>query len=263
MKLVLPINDLNKAISVKYIRRWPKSTGKGWNYLYPEDFLHPFKFLKDVLGIQAKKIESDYEKNNISKDFGVDKKTFAAHALEYLTNRTTWDNFFTKKENRDKYKKPVRQSTLTKDKQFTRMGVKPEASDAKLKELSAQREMIKQEIDSIDKQRDAYIEQARQDIAAEQAAQRHFTVQDRVDYYTAEIAGDLRPFAGVKSGIQQLRELGKTDIEQVISDIKQSGSARIGDDVFTDKDIRDLESYAKKAVKKSLVMANGRFYICG
>jgi prefoldin subunit 5 len=149
------------------------------------------------------------------------------------------------------------------DKQFTRMGVKPEASDAKLKELSAQREMIKQEIDSIEKQRDAYIEQARQDIAAEQAAQRHYTVQDRVDYYTAEIAGDLRPFAGVKSGIQQLRELGKTDIEQVISDIRQSGSARIGDDVFTAKDIRDLESYAKKAVKKSLVMANGRFYICG
>lgn len=147
------------------------------------------------------------------------------------------------------------------DKQFTRMGVKPEASDAKLKELSAQREMIKQEIDSIEKQRAVYIEQARQDIAAEQAAQRHFTVQDRVDYYTAEIAGDLRPFAGVKSGIQQLRELGKTDIEQVISDIKQSGSARIGDDVFTTKDIRDLESYAKKAVKKSLVISGGRFYL--
>ncbi len=126
MRLVLPINDMEKAQSVKYIRRWPKSTGKGWNYLYPKDFLHPFKVLKEVLGVQEKKIESDYEKNNISKDFGVDKKTFAAHVLEYLTNKTKWDHFFTKKENREKYKKPIRQSVLTKNKREQAIGQEPQ-----------------------------------------------------------------------------------------------------------------------------------------
>lgn len=147
-------------------------------------------------------------------------------------------------------------------KQLDRLGISsPDKAEEKLKQLSDQRVSIQAEIDGIEKKRDEYIQEARSQIEAEQQSQRHFTVQDRVEHYTAEIAGDLRPFAGVKSGIQQLRELGKTQIEQVISDIRQNGSARVGDDVFTTKDLRDLQQYANKAVKKSLYIIDGRFYI--
>ena len=100
------LDVLNKAIGHKYIRRWPKKTGKGWDYLYPKDFLHPIKALFNLFGFKKEKIEDDYTKNKIKKDYGADKKTFAAHVLEYFSNKLKWDTFFSKKENQDKYKAP-------------------------------------------------------------------------------------------------------------------------------------------------------------
>jgi hypothetical protein len=100
------LHILNKAMGHKYIRRWPAKNGKGWEYLYPKDFLRPVKALLTFFGFKEEKIDDDYTKNNIQKDYGADKKTFAAHVLEYFSNKLKWDTFFAKKENRDKYKTP-------------------------------------------------------------------------------------------------------------------------------------------------------------
>ena len=105
-------NEINKARSVKYIRRYPKKTGKGYNYVYKDSWKHPFKALLECFGIKQKKIEENYSKHEIKKEFGADKQTFAAHVLEYFTNKIKWDNLFSKKETRDKYKEPVQQKTV-------------------------------------------------------------------------------------------------------------------------------------------------------
>jgi hypothetical protein len=101
MKLVINSNIaqeiLQKAAGHKYIYRFPKKRGKGWDYIYPENLLHPIKTIKQLWGIDENKLTDDYEKNNIKKDFGADKKTFAAHVLEYFANKTKWDIFFQKR----------------------------------------------------------------------------------------------------------------------------------------------------------------------
>ena len=106
------LGEINKARSVKYIRRYPKKTGKGYNYVYKDSWKHPFKALLECFGIKQKKIEEHYSKHEIKKEFGADKQTFAAHVLEYFTNKIKWDNLFSKKEARDKYKEPVQQKTV-------------------------------------------------------------------------------------------------------------------------------------------------------
>jgi hypothetical protein len=99
--------DIEKALSHKYIRRWPDPKNpKKWRYLYPRDFLKPLLALKSLFGVKEDKISKDYDENNIKKDYGADKKTFAAHVLEYLSNKLKWDTFFAKKENRDANKAP-------------------------------------------------------------------------------------------------------------------------------------------------------------
>ena len=100
------LDVLNKAVGHKYIKRWPKKSGKGWDYLYPKDFSSPIKALLNLFSLKKEKIEEDYTKSNIQKDYGADKKTFAAHVLEYFSNKLKWDTFFANKDNRDKYKNP-------------------------------------------------------------------------------------------------------------------------------------------------------------
>ncbi|WP_461246359.1 Eco57I restriction-modification methylase domain-containing protein [Treponema sp. R6D11] len=99
-------DDIQKALTHKYIRRIPKKSGKGYWYIYAETFQKPLAALKTFFGLQTKAISDTYEKNDIKKDFGADKKTFAAHLLEYLSNKLKWDTFFKKKENNDGFKAP-------------------------------------------------------------------------------------------------------------------------------------------------------------
>ena len=97
---------IEKSTTHKYIRRVPKSTGKGYNYFYPKDFAKPMKALMTLFGMKEEKIDNAYKNNNISQAYGVTKEGFAQHVLEYLTNRKTWNTFFANKANRDKYKIP-------------------------------------------------------------------------------------------------------------------------------------------------------------
>jgi hypothetical protein len=98
---------LKKALSHKYIRRWPDPKNpKKWRYLYPSDFLKPLLALKSLFQFKEEKLNKAFEENNIQKEYGADKKTFAAHILEYLSNKIKWDTFFANKKNRDQNKKP-------------------------------------------------------------------------------------------------------------------------------------------------------------
>lgn len=106
-------DSIEKALSHKYVRRIPTGKpGRPWYYIYAETFLKPFKALADIFGISEKRVGDDFEKENIKKEYGVDKKTFAAHILEYFTNKEKWNKIFGAKENREKYKKPIQQKTL-------------------------------------------------------------------------------------------------------------------------------------------------------
>ena len=103
-------DDIEKAVAHKYIKRWPAKNGKGWEYLYAGKlFSRPMMALAEIFGIKNKKIEDDFARYNIKKDYGTDKKTFAAHVLEYLSSKVKWDGIFSLKENRQKYRQPEKQ----------------------------------------------------------------------------------------------------------------------------------------------------------
>ena len=104
-------DSIQKSRPVKYIRRYPKASGKGWNYVYKDSWKHPLKALLECFGIGKKKIDETYT-SDIKKDYGADKQTWAAHVLEYFTNKVKWDGIFSKKGNSDKYKKPVTQKAV-------------------------------------------------------------------------------------------------------------------------------------------------------
>lgn len=110
-------NMIEKSTAHKYIRRVPKSTGKGYNYFYPKDFAKPMKALLSFFGMKEESVDNAYKNNNIQAAYGVTKQGFAQHVLEYLTNRKTWNAFFANKNNRDRYKtpeKPVKESETVK-----------------------------------------------------------------------------------------------------------------------------------------------------
>lgn len=98
----------------KYIFR--KETGKPsrpYDYIYEDDRkLRPIEMLKKFFGIGQKEIDTNYEQGNIQKEFGADKKTFAQHLVEYFSHRSIWDKRFAKKDNQDKFKKPVKMAVF-------------------------------------------------------------------------------------------------------------------------------------------------------
>ena len=87
-------NDLLKSRSHKYVKRVPKTNGKGYRYFYAKDFKTPFRSLLNFFGIGKARIEKDYEGNHIEKDFGVSKSVFAQHVLHYFLNKAKWDKVF-------------------------------------------------------------------------------------------------------------------------------------------------------------------------
>jgi len=104
-------NTIQKSRPVKYIKRYPKKTGKGWSYVYKYSWKHPLTALLECFGIGKKKIDETYT-SDIKEKYGASKTTWAAHVLEYFTNKVKWDNLFSRKEKRDKYKKPVTQKAV-------------------------------------------------------------------------------------------------------------------------------------------------------
>ena len=106
-------NTIEKALSHKYLKKIATGNPKRpWYYIYNETFLKPFTALKDLFGLSEKRISNDYAQNDIKKDYGVDKKTFAAHVLEFFTNKDKWNTLFRNKADRDKNKKPVTQKKV-------------------------------------------------------------------------------------------------------------------------------------------------------
>lgn len=62
----------------------------------------------------TEKIEKAYETENIKKDYGADKKTWYQHCMEYFSHRAIWDKRFSKKENQEKFKKPIKEKVAEK-----------------------------------------------------------------------------------------------------------------------------------------------------
>ncbi|MGL4982251.1 MAG: SNF2-related protein [Treponemataceae bacterium] len=112
IKLGSGLSRIEKAMSHKYIKRIPKANGKGWNYIYKETFKKPIQALISIFGFTEGKIDADYNNLKIKESYGVDKKSYAAHVLEFFTNKEKWNNLFSQKEKRDLYKKPVNSNTI-------------------------------------------------------------------------------------------------------------------------------------------------------
>ena len=124
------VEKIEKARPVKYIKRFPKKNGKGYDYIYKETFKKPFKALLDIFKVTKERISEVFEKQNIQKNYGVDKTLFGSHVLEYFVNKEKWDAIFTKKANREKYKTPVKQENLkTKEKKETSQKEKKETAN--------------------------------------------------------------------------------------------------------------------------------------
>jgi hypothetical protein len=69
-------DSIEKAF--KYIRRWMGKNGK-WQYLYPEDLIHPMRAVKRLFGLEEKKVTTEYENHHIKKD---------CHGLEQIQAQT-------------------------------------------------------------------------------------------------------------------------------------------------------------------------------
>lgn len=91
-----------------------------YKYYYVDDMLQESetKLLDRIINFFYKKfpenkekIESSYEKQNIKNDYGVDKKTYYQHIMEYLSHRSFWDKKFADKALRKKHEKPVKEDS--------------------------------------------------------------------------------------------------------------------------------------------------------
>lgn len=92
--------------SHKYIRVFTGNNGKD-EYIYPEDMKNPFKKLLSIFAITKERIANVFRSEKIEENYGVDENTFAAHVLEYLTDKAKWDKFFSNPTVAHKNKAPV------------------------------------------------------------------------------------------------------------------------------------------------------------
>lgn len=90
----------------KYIRVFTGNNGKD-EYIYPEDMKNPFKKLLSIFAITKEKIANVFQSEKIEENYGVDENVFAAHVLEYLTDKAKWDKFFSNPTVAHKNKDPV------------------------------------------------------------------------------------------------------------------------------------------------------------
>ena len=78
----------------------------------------------------------------------------------------------------------------------------PENIEEKLSEISARRHEISNKLGEIEGKFDFYVAEAKKQIEDAQRKQKHYSVADRVDYYTKEIGNDLKPFEEIKDQIK-------------------------------------------------------------
>ena len=78
----------------------------------------------------------------------------------------------------------------------------PEKVDEKLSEISEKRQATQKEIDDIADKKEQYVKEAKEAIEKQQRETKHYTIEDRVKYYSNEIGNDLKPFAEIKDQIR-------------------------------------------------------------
>ncbi|MBQ6058364.1 MAG: hypothetical protein IJL34_11990, partial [Treponema sp.] len=78
----------------------------------------------------------------------------------------------------------------------------PENIEEKLSEISAKRQATQKEIDEIASKKEQYVAEAKAAIEKQQREMKHYSIADRVSYYSKEIGGDLKPFEEIKDQIK-------------------------------------------------------------
>ena len=78
----------------------------------------------------------------------------------------------------------------------------PDKVDEKLTEISEKRQATQQEIENIANKREEYVAEAKAAIEKQQRETKHYTIEDRVKFYTNEIGNDLKPFDEIKEQIR-------------------------------------------------------------
>jgi hypothetical protein len=110
----------------KYIKRTPKSTGKGFNYFYNQAEYDQFRQqqqsgwlskIAEFFGFKdtaqaMQKIDADYKSHDIAKKYNLTWDGWKDHVSEYFSHKDKWDNAFSGKKERNpadkkKERKPV------------------------------------------------------------------------------------------------------------------------------------------------------------
>ena len=137
----------------------------------------------------------------------------------------------------------------------------PDQVESKLEDISAKRRETERQIGDIEARRNDYIFEAKKQIEEEQRKQTHYSVEDRVNYYADEIGKDLRSFDNVKTGREALKKYTPDQINVLIENIKQNGSVKVADDTLNARDLRELETLAKKNVVAKAIIYKGRLLV--
>jgi predicted DNA-binding WGR domain protein len=132
----------------KYVRRVPKSTGKGFNYFYSQGEYDQFRKeqqkgwlskIAEFFGFKdtqqaMQKVDSDYKSHDIAKKYNLTWDGWKDHVSEYFNHKDKWDNLFSgKKERKPATPKKDKKPAPAKDK-------KPSVSGKNL-QLSVMREL--------------------------------------------------------------------------------------------------------------------------
>jgi hypothetical protein len=141
-KELAKIEDMTKALGDmrpghKYIKRTPKSTGKGFNYFYNKAEYDQFKQQKqggwlskisEFFGFKnndqaMQRIVSDYKDHDIAGKYSLSWDGWKDHVSEYFEHKDKWDGFFSKKkESKPTQKKKIKLKITASVKKERRTG---------------------------------------------------------------------------------------------------------------------------------------------
>ena len=127
-----------------------------------------------------------------------------------------------------------------------------EAIDKKIANFVKQQIILKEKVEEIENKKETYIKEAKESIEKERQAVVHDSVDNIVNYYVNEIAGDLKSFDTVKEAIKEIRGYTSTQVQKIIDEVKKNGKVTVGGDTFTQRDLKDLEHFKSRSINKAI-----------
>ena len=124
--------------------------------------------------------------------------------------------------------------------------------DKKAEDFIARRKVLTKKIEDIKEKKETYIREAKESIEKERQAVVHDSVDNIVNYYVNEIAGDLKSFDTVKEAIKEIKGYTSTQVQKIIDEVKKNGKVTVGGDIFTQRDLKDLEHFKSRSINKAI-----------